>query len=134
MYQITSNQTTNETLNDLVQRGLAIRQKRIDEDRLRQLAEEAARSAQYAEDYRLICNLLPPSLAQLAKVEIHGKNADVYVTQPFPGSGSVKINVNKDACGHWSLCGYEATNPDGYYLKLQTLEESVAYASGTLEI
>jgi len=134
MDQITSNQTTNETLDDLVKRGLAIRQKRIAENRIRQLAEEAARAAQYAEDYCLICNLLPPSLAQLAKVEIRGKNADVYVTQPFPGSGTVKVNAKKDAYGHWSLCDYEATNPDGYYLKLQTLEESVAYASGVLEI
>ena len=123
-----------ETLNDLIERGVTIREKRIAEERARLTTEERARERGRAEDARLILDLLPPPLAKFAHVDPFSQHAFVRVSRIFPRSGSVKIYAQKDRLGSWSLVSYEATNPDGYYLKLQTLEEAVAYAAGALEI
>jgi hypothetical protein len=124
----------NETLNDLIERGLAIRAQRIAEERARIAAEEEARARMRATDERLIRELLPLPLAEQAYVDVLDEHAYVRVTSPFPRAGSIKIRVQKDELGRWSLCSYEVTNPDGYFLRLQTLEEAVAYAAGVLEI
>jgi len=119
---------------DLIERGKAIRAQRIAEHRAWQLAEEEAARKERAEDERMILGLLPPPVAKLAEIEIRGKHAYVYLTQPFPGMGRVKIYASKGQHGWWNLNSYEATNPDGYWLRLKTLEEAVAYAAGELEI
>ena len=130
------NEKMNETmtLDDLIRRGVEIREKRIAEERARLLAEEKAREIGRAEDTRLIRELLPPPLVEHAHVDVIGEHAYVRVTRIFPRAGSLKIYAQKDRLGSWSLCEYEATNPSGYYLKLPTIEEAVAYASGALEI
>ena len=123
----------NETLKDLIERGVAIRAQRIAEERARQSAEEAAREKERAEDARSILELLPSPLAEHAHVDVLSEHAFVRVMSPFPGAGRVKIGVQK-GCAGWSPCSYEATSPEGYYLRLQTLEEAVAYAAGAFEI
>jgi len=123
------------TLDDLIQRGVAIREKRIAEERARIAAEERAREIGRDKDARTIRDLLPSSLADYAQIDVLSwQHAYVHVRQIFPRAGSVKIYAAKDRSGQWALCGYEATNPSGYYLSLPTLEEAVAYASGALEI
>ena len=124
-----------ETLNDLIERGVAIREKRIAEERARIAAEERAREIGRDKDARTIRDLLPSSLADYAQIDVLSwQHAYVHVTRIFPRAGSLKIYAQKDRLGSWSLCEYEATNPSGYYLKLPTIEEAVAYASGALEI
>ena len=129
------NEKTTLTLDDLIQHGVAIREKRIAEERARLLAEEKAREIGRDKDARMIRDLLPSSLAEYAQIDVLSwQHAYVRITRIFPRAGSVKIYAAKDRLGHWALCGYEATNPSGYYLSFPTLEESVAYAAGALEI
>jgi len=124
----------NETLNDIIERGLAIRARRIAEERARIAAEEEARARTRATDERLIRELLPLPLADMASVDLYTARACVRVKDPFPGVGSVGIFAEKDGRGAWSLRGCEATSPEGYYLRFETLEEAAAYAAGVLEI
>jgi len=124
----------NETLNDLIQRGVAIREQRIAEEQARLRAMQELRERERRDDARAILELLPSSLAEYAHVDVFSEHAYVRVTRIFPRAGGVKIYAQKDRLGNWSLVAYESINPDGYYLKLQTLEEAVAYASGVLEI
>ena len=131
------NEKMNETmtLDDLIRRGVEIREKRIAEERARLIAEEKAREIGRDKDARMIRDLLPSLLAEYAQIDVLSwQHAYVHVRQIFPRAGSVKIYAAKDRSGQWALCGYEATNPSGYYLSLPTLEEAVAYASGALEI
>jgi len=131
------NEKMNETmtLDDLIRRGVEIREKRIAEERARLIAEEKAREIGRDKDARMIRDLLPSSLAEYAQIDVLSwQHAYVHVRQIFPRAGSVKIYAAKDRSGQWALCGYEATNPSGYYLSLPTLEEALAYASGALEI
>jgi hypothetical protein len=122
------------TLDDLIRRGVEIREQRIAEERARLTAIQEVRARERAENARLILELLPSPLVEYANVDVFSEHAYVRISRPFPGAGSVKIYAHKDRVGVWSLCGYEATNPNGYYLKLPTLEEAVAYAAGVLEI
>jgi len=127
-----------ETLSDIIQRGVAIREKRVAEERARIIAEEEAQQAKLAEDERMIRNLLPQAIVELAEVDIRGSRAFQYayvrISYPFPGMGSVKIYAKKDQYGQWWLEDYEAVNPDGYFLRFSTLEEALAYAAGCLEV
>ena len=124
-----------ETLNDLIERGIAIREKRIAEESARLREMQELRERERRDDALSILELLPPPLAEFAYVDVLTReHAFVRVTKPFPRAGSVKIYAQKDRSGQWSLCSYEATNPDGYFLRLQTLEEAVAFAAGALEI
>jgi len=125
---------TNETLKDLIDRGVAIRKKRISEKKA-QIADFHDKLArERAEIERAIRVLLPPPLDGLSRLGLVRANyADVHIEGLFQGEGMVKIVASKE-CGQWRFIEYEAYNPDGYYLKFQTLEEALAYASGALEI
>ena len=120
------------TLDDLIQRGVAIREQRIAEERARITAfyEKLAREREDRE--REIRALLPTPLNELSKIDVGVNHAHIYITEPFPGKGKVRIYASKNE--QWRFIEYEAYNPDGYYLKFQTLEEALAYASGALEI
>ena len=121
------------TLDDLIQRGVAIREKRIAEERARITAfyEKLAREREDRE--REIRALLPTPLNELSKIDVGVNHAHIYITEPFPGKGKVRIYASKKD-EQWRFIEYEAYNPDGYYLKFQTLEEAVAYAAGVLEV
>jgi len=122
----------NETLKDLIERGVAIRNQRIAEEsaRIAALNEKLARERDERE--REIRALLPTPLNELSKIDVGVNHAHIYITEPFPGKGKVRIYASKNE--QWRFIEYEAYNPDGYYLKFQTLEEALAYASGALEI
>jgi len=127
-----SEKTETLTLDDLIQRGVAIREKRIAEEKARIAAfyEQLARES--AEEERAIRALLPPPIDQLSKVDVVVRDARIYIGE-FPGKGRVRIYASKKD-GQWRFLEYEAYNPDGYYLKFPTLEEAVAYAAGALEV
>ena len=122
-----------ETLNDLIERGVAIREKRIAEEKARIAAfyEQLARES--AEREREIRAILPVPLNELSKIDVGVNHAHIYITEPFPGKGKVRIYASKRD-EQWRFIEYEAYNPDGYYLKLPSLEEAVAFAAGALEI
>ena len=122
-----------ETLSDIIQRGVAIREKRIAEERARIAAFYEKLAREHTEEERAIRALLPPPLNELSRVDVGVRHAHIYITEPFPGKGKVVIYASKKD-EQWRFIEYEAYNPDGYYLKLQTLEEALAYASGSLEI
>jgi hypothetical protein len=121
------------TLDELIQRGIAIREKRIAEERARIAAFHEQLARESAEREREIRALLPPPLNELSRVDVGVRHAHIYITEPFPGKGKVVIYASKKD-EQWRFIEYEAYNPDGYYLKFQTLEEALAYASGALEI
>ena len=129
------NEKMNETmtLDDLIRCGVEIREKRIAEEKARIAAfyEQLARES--AEREREIRALLPPPLNELSKVDVGVRHAHIYITEPFPGKGKVRIYASKED-EQWQFLEYEAYNPDGYYLKFPSLEEAVAYAAGALEI
>jgi hypothetical protein len=128
------NEKMNETmtLDDLIRRGVEIREKRIAEERARIAAFYEKLAREHTEEERAIRALLPPPLDKLSKVDVVVRHAYIYITE-FPGRGKVRIYASKKD-GQWNFLEYEAYNPDGYYLKFQTLEEAVAYAAGALEI
>ena len=121
------------TLDELIQRGIAIREKRIAEERARITAFYEKLARESAEREREIRALLPPPLNELSRVDVGVRHAHIYITEPFPGKGKVVIYASKKD-EQWRFIEYEAYDPDGYYLKLQTLEEALAYSSGALEI
>ena len=121
------------TLDDLIQRGVAIRFSRIAEERARIAAFHEQLARESAQREREIRALLPTPLNELSKIDVGVNHAHIYITEPFPGKGKVRIYASKKD-EQWRFIEYEAYNPDGYYLKLQTLEEALAYASGALEI
>jgi|YNPMSStandDraft_1061717.scaffolds.fasta_scaffold126624_2 hypothetical protein len=125
---------TNETLKDLIDRGVAIREKRIAEEQARLLAIQELREREWKDNARAILELIPPALAEFAHVDVFSEHAYVRISSPFPRVGSVKIYAQREKRGQWTLCSYEATNPDGYYLKFPTLEEALAYAAGVLRV
>jgi hypothetical protein len=129
------NEKMNETmtLDDLIRRGVEIREKRIAEERARITAFYEKLARESAEREREIRALLPPPLNELSKVDVGVRHAHIYITEPFPGKGKVVIYASKKD-EQWRFLEHEAYNPDGYYLKFQTLEEAVAFASGALEV
>ena len=122
-----------ETLSDLISRGLAIRNQRITEEKARiaALNEKLAREREERESR--VRALLPAPLDDLAEVDAGVTHAYIYVRKPFPGEGKVRIYASKKD-DQWHLLEFAAYNPDGYYLKFQTLEEALAFAAGALEI
>jgi len=124
---------TEQTLSDLIQHGVALYEQRIAEERARITAFHEKLARESAEREREIRALLPPPLNELSRVDVGVRHAHIYITEPFPGKGKVVIYASKKD-EQWRFIEYEAYNPDGYYLKLQTLEEALAYASGALEI
>jgi len=124
---------TTLTLNDLIERGVAIREKRIAEERARITAFHEQLARERAERECEIRALLPTPLNELSKIDVGVNHAHIYITEPFPGKGKVVIYASKKD-EQWRFLEFEAYNPDGYYLKFQTLEEALAYASGALEI
>ena len=129
-----SEKTETLTLDDLIQRGVAIREKRIAEEQARLLAIQELREREWKDNARAILELIPPALAEFAHVDVFSEHAYVRISSPFPRVGSVKIYAQREKRGQWTLCSYEATNPDGYYLKFPTLEEALAYAAGVLRV
>ena len=127
------NQIQTQTLNDLINRGVAIRNQRIAEESARIAALNEKRARESAEREREIRAILPAPLNELSKIDTGVNHAYVIIKEPFPGMGKVRVYVSKKN-DQWRFLEYEAYNPDGYYLKLQTLEEALAYASGALEI
>ena len=129
------NEKMNETmtLDDLIQRGVAIREQRIAEERARIAAFHEQLASESAEREREIRAILPAPLNELSKIDTGVNHAYVIIKEPFPGMGKVRVYVSKKN-DQWRFLEYEAYNPDGYYLKLQTLEEAIAYAAGVLEI
>ena len=125
---------TNDSLNDLIQRGVEIRKQRIAEKKARIADFHDKLARERAEIERAIRALLPPPLDGFFRLgSVIANYADIHIEGIFPGEGMVKIVASKES-GQWRFIAYEAYNPDGYYLKLQTLEEALAYASGVLEI
>jgi len=122
----------NETLNDLIQRGVAIRKQRIAEERARIAAFYERLDRERAEKEREIRALLPPSLKDLAQINVVVRHAYISITEPFPGKGKVRMYVSKKD-DQWCILEYEAYNPDGYYLKFPTLEEAIAFAAGAVD-
>ena len=129
------NEKMNETmtLDDLIRRGVEIREKRIAEEKARIAAFYEQLASESAEREREIRALLPPPLNELSRVDVGVRHAHIYITEPFPGKGKVVIYASKKD-EQWRFLEHEAYNPDGYYLKFQTLEEAVAYAAGVLEV
>ena len=127
------NQIQTQTLNDLINRGVAIRNQRITEERARIAAFYEKLARESAEREREIRALLPPPLNELSKVDVGVRHAHIYITEPFHGKGKVRIYASKED-DQWHLLEFAAYNPDGYYLKFQTLEEALAFAAGALEI
>jgi len=129
------NEKMNETmtLDDLIRRGVEIREKRIAEEKARIAAFYEQLASESAEREREIRALLPPPLNELSKVDVGVRHAHIYITEPFPGKGKVVIYASKKD-EQWHFLEHEAYNPDGYYLKFPTLEEAVAHAAGALEI
>jgi len=128
------NEKMNETmtLDDLIRRGVEIREKRIAEERARIAAFHEKLASESAEREREIRALLPSPLNELSKIDVGVRHAHIYITEPFPGKGKVVIYASKKD-EQWRFLEHEAYNPDGYYLKFQTLEEAVAYAAGALD-
>jgi len=122
-----------ETLNDLIKHGVAIREKRIAEEKARMASLREKEARESAERKREIRALLPPPLNEISEIDTGAINAHVYIKGLFPGNGKVRIYAAQQN-GEWRFIEYEAYNPDGYHLKFQTLEEAVAYAAGALEI
>ena len=122
-----------ETLSDLISRGLAIRNQRITEEKARIAALNEKLAREREEREREIRALLPALLNDLAEVDAGVTHAYIYIRKPFPGEGKVRIYASKKD-GQWHLLEFAAYNPDGYYLKFQTLEEALAFAAGALEI
>jgi len=122
-----------ETLSDLISRGLAIRNQRITEEKARIAALNEKLAREREEREREIRALLPAPLDDLAEVDAGVTHAYIYVRKPFPGEGKVRIYASKKD-DQWHLLEFAAYNPDGYYLKFQTLEEALAFAAGALEI
>jgi len=122
-----------ETLSDLISRGLAIRNQRITEEKARITAFNEKLAREREEREREIRALLPAPLDDLAEVDVGVTHAYIYVRKPFPGEGKVRIYASKKD-DQWHLLEFAAYNPDGYYLKFQTLEEALAFAAGALEI
>ena len=123
------------TLDELIRRGIAIREQRLAEEQARMKALHEKLAREKTERERAVRNLLPTALKDLSEIEIDAgvRHAYIYITRPFPGEGRVRIfAAQKD--GEWRLLEFEAENPKGYHLKFQTLEEALAYASGALEI
>ena len=127
-----SKKTETLTLDELIQRGVAIREKRIAEERARIAAFHEKLASESAEREREIRALLPSPLNELSKIDVGVRHAHIYITEPFPGKGKVVIYASKKD-EQWRFLEHEAYNPDGYYLKFQTLEEAVAYAAGALD-
>jgi len=129
------NEKMNETmtLDDLIRRGVEIREKRIAEERARIAAFYEKLARESAEREREIRALLPTPLNELSKIDVGVNHAHIYITEPFPGKGKVRIYASKED-EQWQFLEYEAYNPDGYYLKFTSLEEAVAFAAGALEI
>jgi len=125
--------TQNPTLSDLISRGLAIRNQRITEEKARIVAFNEKLAREREEREREIRAILPAPLNELSKIDTGVNHAYVIIKEPFPGMGKVRVYVSKKN-DQWRFLEYEAYNPDGYYLKLQTLEEAIAYAAGVLEI
>ena len=127
------NQIQTQTLNDLINRGVAIRNQRIAEEsaRIATLNEKLAREREERE--REIRAILPAPLNNLAEVDAGVTHAYIYVKEPFPGMGKVRVYASRKD-DQWHLLEFAAYNPDGYYLKLPSLEEAVAFAAGALEI
>jgi len=123
-----------QTLNELIQRGVAIYEQRIADEQARMLEMQEMRARERADSARAILDLLPPPLADFAEIDVFSEHAYVRISRPFPRAGSVKIYAQRDRSGQWSLCGFEATDPDGYYLRLPSLEVAAAYAAGVLKI
>ena len=122
-----------ETLSDLISRGLAIRNQRITEEKARIAALNEKLAREREEREREIRALLPALLNDLAEVDAGVTHAYIYIRKPFPGEGKVRIYASKKD-GQWHLLEFAAYNPDGYYLKFQTLEEALEFAAGALEI
>jgi len=125
--------THNPTLSDLISRGLVIRNQRITEEKVRIAALNEKLAREREEREREIRAILPAPLDELAEVDAGMLHAHVYVKKPFPGEGKVVIYASKKD-EQWHLLEFAAYNPDGYYLKFQTLEEALAFAAGALEI
>ena len=125
--------TQNPTLSDLISRGLAIRNQRITEEKARIAALNDKLAREREERERDIRAILPAPLDDLAEVDAGVTHAYIYVRKPFPGEGKVRIYASKKD-DQWHLLEFAAYNPDGYYLKFQTLEEALAFAAGALEI
>jgi len=125
--------TQNPTLSDLISRGLAIRNQRITEEKARIAALNDKLAREREERERDIRAILPAPLDDLAEVDTGVTHAYIYVRKPFPGEGKVRIYASKKD-DQWHLLEFAAYNPDGYYLKFQTLEEALAFAAGALEI
>ena len=117
----------------LKQRGVALHEQRIAEERARITAFHEQLARESAEREREIRALLPPPLNELSKIDVGVRHAHIYITEPFPGKGKVRIYASKED-EQWQFLEYEAYNPDGYYLKFPSLEEAVAFAAGALEI
>ena len=124
---------TEQTLSDLIQHGVALYEQRIAEERARITAFYEKLARESAEREREIRALLPPPLNELSRVDVGVRHVHIYITEPFPGKGKVVIYASKKD-EQWRFLEHEAYNPDGYYLKFQTLEEAVAFASGALEV
>jgi hypothetical protein len=122
-----------QTLKDLIERGVAIREKRIVEERARIAAFYEHLAHERAEREREIRAILPPPLDKLSEIDAGIKHAYIYIKEPFPGKGKVRIYASRKD-DRWNFLKYEAYNPDGYYLKFNTLEEAVAYAAGVIEV
>jgi hypothetical protein len=120
-------------LNDLINRGVAIRKQRIAEEnaKIAALLDKLARER--AENESAIRALLPQPLDEISQIDVGVRHAYINIAEPFPGVGKVRVLAAKNN-GQWKLLEYEAYNPDGYYLRLPSLEEAVAYAAGALEI
>ena len=124
---------TEQTLSDLIQHGVALYEQRIAEERARITAFYEKLARESAEREREIRALLPPPLNELSRVDVGVRHAHIYITEPFSGKGKVRIYASKED-DQWHLLEFAAYNPDGYYLKFQTLEEALAFAAGALEI
>ena len=127
------NQIQTQTLNDLINRGVAIRNQRITEEKARIAALNERLAREREEREREIRTILPAPLDDLAEVDAGVTHAYIYVRKPFPGKGKVRIYASKKD-DQWHLLEFAAYNPDSYYLKFQTLEEALAFAAGALEI
>jgi hypothetical protein len=124
------------TLDDLIQRGVEIRERRLAEERARMKALQEKQAREKAEKERAIRSMLPAALKDLAEIEIDEflGRAYIFIARPFPGEGRVRILATQQKDGGWRLLEFGADNPQGYHLEFQTLEEALAYASGKLEI
>ena len=130
------------TLDDLIQKGVKIRNARLEAERKRRQEAEAELARERAEAERAIFALFPPAIHEFCS--IHFPSAPINharVRIDLPSGGYVVAHVERKD-GVWGVYSdddyyyrrgiaiYKAWDPKGYYSQFLDFEEAIAHAAG----